>query len=90
MSGVSEETAGSSPEQPWRVRGVIVNVVYESGGGGLTREEILKRVRRRWPATGSIDHHIDSLLRLGVLTVGEEPDTRRIRATEDALEYLRG
>lgn len=90
MSSVSEETAGSSPEQPWRVRDVIANVVYESGGSGLTREEILRRVRLHWFAIGSIDHHIDSLLKLGVLTVGEEPDTRRIRATEGAREYLRG
>lgn len=90
MSGVSEETTGRSPEQPWRVKAAIVAAVYESGEDGLTSEEILEQIRRRWPATGSIDHYIDSLLKLGVLTVGEEPDTRRIRATEDAREYLRG
>lgn len=90
MSGVFEETVGVSPEQPRRIKAAIVAAVYESGGGGLTSEEILERVRRHWPATGSIDHYIDSLLKLGVLTVGEEPDTRRIRATEDAREYLRG
>lgn len=90
MSSASEKAAGMPPEQSWRVKAAIVNVVYESDGGGLTREEILKRVRQHWPAIGSIDHHIDSLLKLGVLTVGEEPDTRRIRATEDAREYLRG